>query len=82
MTQLVLVQGADLKKMIKEVFKEVETEKKQSQPGKIYTINQVAKKIGKSHYTVKKLVQGGLIATTKNGLITESALNDYLRPNQ
>jgi hypothetical protein len=45
---------------------------------KLYSINGIAKLTGKSHRTIKKLVGQGVIKSTKNGLITEEAINDYL----
>jgi hypothetical protein len=45
---------------------------------KLYSVNGIAKLTGKSHRTIKKLVGQGVIKSTKNGLITEDAINDYL----
>ena len=45
----------------------------------LYTVNKVAKRLNKSHRTIKKYIERGIIKTTKSGLITESAINDYLQ---
>jgi len=45
----------------------------------LYTINQVRKRLGKSHKTIKNLVLSGVIKSTASGLISEAALNDYLK---
>ncbi|MEI6143966.1 MAG: helix-turn-helix domain-containing protein [Mariniphaga sp.] len=46
---------------------------------KLYYIAQVAKMLGKSPQTVKKMVQSGVIRSTANGMITESAIEDFLK---
>ncbi len=48
------------------------------EPEKLYTINQVAKKLGLAHSTIKKKVTAGIIKTTVDGHIPESAINEYL----
>ena len=45
----------------------------------LYTINQVRKRLGKSHKTIKNLVLSGLIKSTASGLISEAAINEYLQ---
>lgn len=48
-------------------------------PGeKVFYINQVAKMLGKSHTTIKKACISGLIRTTPDGQISESAIEEYL----
>lgn len=63
------------KSLIKEAIQEYQNSKDND---KLYYVNQVAKKLGKSYYTVKKLVDSGHIKSTKNGLITHKSLNEYL----
>ncbi len=55
-------------------------EKRKSEK-KIYFINQVAKKLGKSHATIKKLCEKGFIKVTASGTITQEALDEYLSGN-
>ena len=79
MSEIILTTKTELRNEILAALRTFETIKKKSQPQKLYTVNQVAKTLGKAHATIKKLVQAGLIQTTKNGLITEDSLNDYLK---
>lgn len=53
--------------------------KKESEDINLFTINEVSKKLKKAHATIKKLVQNGIIKTTRDGLITEIELNNYLQ---
>lgn len=47
---------------------------------KLYSINSIAKRLGVSHTTVKKLVFQGVIKATKDGkFISEESINEYLR---
>ncbi len=64
--------------LFKVAMSEFEKEKAANSPDKLFTINQVAKRLGRSHATISKLVKNGLIHSTKDGLIPESAINDYL----
>ncbi len=44
-----------------------------------YSINKAAKALGRSHTTVKRLIEAGKIKTSASGQrITEQALNNYL----
>ena len=78
MQEIILTSKQDLAQTIKSVLIEYDKEKAANTPGKLYTINQVAKTLGKAHATIKKLVLNGTIKSTKSGLITEKAINDYL----
>jgi hypothetical protein len=80
MANLIITETQELKNLIKSAIKEIEEEKQSKLKGiNLYTINQVAKRLGKAHLTIKKLVQAGYIRTTASGLITEEAINDYLK---
>ena len=80
MTEIRLIEMADLEKAVISAIKKVEKEKQDQEGGqKLYTINQVRKRLGKAHGTIKKLTKLGFIKTTKDGLISESAINDYLQ---
>lgn len=84
MTQIILTDHSELKSALKaamiELNEELATEKlKAAQVDKLYTINEVRKRLGKAHATIKKLVAKGLIKTTIDGLITEAAINEYLQ---
>jgi excisionase family DNA binding protein len=45
---------------------------------KTYTINEVAKKLGMAHATVRRLVENGVIRSTPNKRIPEQAVEDFL----
>jgi len=78
MSNIILTTKEELIETLKNVLIEFDKEKSAKIPGKVYTINQVAKMLGRSHATIKKLVLNGTIKTTKSGVITERALNEYL----
>lgn len=49
---------------------------------KSYTINQVAKRLGRSHATIKRLVEDGILKTTSDQRrIMATSINDYLMNN-
>lgn len=75
---VIVTRKEDIKAIIKAAISEIEKERKATQPDKLYTINQVAKRLGRAHETINKLVKKGVIRTTKDGLITDSAINEYL----
>jgi len=86
MAQMFITDISDLKTALKEILIELnqESEKEREKAGssdKLYTRNQVRKRLGKAHATVSKLILNGLIKTTKNGLISEAAINDFLQKN-
>ncbi len=78
MSEIILTTKQELEKTIKSILVEFDKEKVSREPGKLFTINRVAKMLGKAHATIKKLVDNGTIKSTKDGLITENAINDYL----
>jgi ribosomal protein S20 len=73
-----LTEEARLKSIVKKALKEFTEEQKSEQGVKLYNVNQIARRLGKAHATIKKLIAKGLIKTTKDGLISEQALNEYL----
>jgi excisionase family DNA binding protein len=78
MSDIILTTKQELANTIKSVLLEYDNEKASKQPEKVLTINQVSKLLGKAHATIKKLVGNGTIRSTRDGLIPESAINDYL----
>lgn len=69
----------EIKNAVKSAILEIEAEKtKRAQNQKVLTINQVAKRLGRAHQTVAKLIRAGYIETTASGHITEAAVNKYL----
>jgi len=77
-SEIILTTKEELKQELRSVLLEFEKEKLAKEPPKVYSINQVAKKLGLAHATVKKLVLNQVIKTTKSGLITEREINNYL----
>lgn len=78
MSEIILTTKQDLVRIIRVALIEHDDEKASKLPEKVYTINQVAKILGKAHATIKKLVEKGYIESTKDGLIKGSAINEYL----
>lgn len=80
MAELIITNKAELKAALKEISVEIrEEEKKATQSERLYTRNQVRKKLGKAWKTIDKLIINGIIKTTKDGLISEAAINEYLQ---
>lgn len=84
MAQMVITDMAELKTAIKEAMIELNVEtasekKRAAQVDRLYTVNEVRKRLGKAHSTIKKLIAKGLIKTSIDGLITEAAINEYLQ---
>ncbi len=76
--EIILTTKNELQSIVKGAIKEHEKEISDKIAPKLYTINQIAKKLGKAHATIKKMVTLGSIKTTNSGLITEKAINEYL----
>jgi len=57
----------------------LEREKVLYQREKLFTINKVAKRLGRAHATITRLVGEGLLKTTPDGLISENSINEYLK---
>lgn len=78
--KLAIIQSEDLIREIKETIGvELKAHFDQNREMRLYTINQVAKKLGMSHSTIKKLVNSGELQSTRNGRITEEAIDDFLK---
>jgi len=78
---LIELSPEDLKNLMMQTLKEYEAEKQAKElvsEDKLYTINQVAKRLKVANITVDKYIERGLIVATKNKRITEKALNEYL----
>ncbi len=79
MANFLISEASELKSLIKLALIEHEIEKNRDKGETLWTVNQVAKRLGKAHATIKKLITKGLLKTTKDGLITEASINDYLQ---
>ncbi len=80
-SKLIVTDREELKEILESIILRIEEKKNQGVGEKVFYINQVAKMLGKAHSTVKKLATAGIIRTTKNGLIPESAIKEYLDQN-
>jgi len=76
MENIALFNKEDLKVAVFEALNEYESKKESD---KLYTVNSIAKRLGKSHKTISKLVSNGFIKTTKSGLIPENEIENYLK---
>ncbi len=72
----------EIKKVVKTSLVEYDQEKATRENQQLFTINQISKKLKKSHATVKQWVARGLLKTTASGLISEQAINDFLTNKQ
>lgn len=73
------ISESDLKSIIRSTLVDFENEKNQNLEIQLYTINQVAKKLGKAHSTIKKMIEKGVLKATKDNLLSESTINEYLQ---
>ncbi len=76
---LMTISPEELKELIMEAVKTVNSEQQAMQ---LYTINQVSKRLKRSHTSIKRLCEAGVIQTTSDGRISELALKTYLKNEQ
>lgn len=76
MEAIIVTSYTDIKKVINEVLDERFSEKEKA-PEKTYSINQVAKLLGRSHKKICDLVASGLLKTTPDNRIFESSIQEY-----
>jgi hypothetical protein len=80
MPEIAMVYKKDeLKEIIKEALSEhaAKSADKDAEV-KSYSINQVAKKLGRHHTTIQKLIKTGQLKSTSDKRITMAELNKYL----
>lgn len=82
-TKLIVIPANELFNMIESVIEKAENrkaekEKEKAQRETLFTINQVARKLGRAHATIKRLVAEGVIKATPDGMISEKSINEYL----
>jgi len=70
-----------VKSTVTKVLSEHERVKTLNDNPKLYSINQVAKRLGMSHQRVKRLVKDGIIKSTADGRIREIDIEEYLKGN-
>jgi len=80
MKKIVQIELEDLETSLKLAAKEgVKLYNEEQKKNKLYSVNQTAKLLGKAHRTIKKMIFSGVLKTTSDGLITQEAINDYLK---
>ena len=78
MNKIIVCQPEELRQLVMEAVMEADMQRQKARPEKLLTINQVAKQLGKAHQTIKKYVEEGIIRSTPNGLIPNSAIEDFI----
>lgn len=76
--KVIVTSKEELNEILENIILRIDEKKKRGKGEKLYYINQVARMLGKAHETVKKMVKNGTIRSTKDGLIPESAIEEYL----
>ncbi|NVO21695.1 MAG: helix-turn-helix domain-containing protein [Bacteroidetes bacterium] len=72
----------EFQEMFLQTLQEFERKKlMKGQKNKSYSINQVAKRLGRSHGTITSLIKKGTLKATADKRITEYALEEYLNSN-
>ena len=71
----------EIRQAIADEFEKIKQEARHQQGEQLFYIAQVAKRLRKSHKTIKNLVLSGVIRSTKNGMIPESAVEEFLKGN-
>jgi hypothetical protein len=82
--KMVFIPVDELKWHIQDAIEELDSKKEaqlkeQKERETLYSINEVAKRLRRAHATIKRLVAQGVLRTTPDGLISEKAINDYLK---
>lgn len=78
MQKIFAYEPSEIKSLLKEVILEIEEEKKAVQVEQLLTINEVAKKLRRSHVFTHKLVKTGQLKTTPDKRIPVSEVERYL----
>ena len=82
MQQITFISASDalpiIRQAVREELEKMESQRKRAGGEKIYTINAVAKKLGRNFATIKKYCKAGLIRTVPGGGIPESAIIEFL----
>ena len=84
MNEIVFIQmpkaefAIEIMRAVKLSLSEYEKEKATLMKDQCFTINKVAKRLKKSHATIKKLIHSGHLQATSSGLIPEWTIQEYL----
>lgn len=77
METIIVTSFTDIKKALNEVLDERISQKEIIE--KTYSINQVAKMLGRSHKKISDLVVAGILKTTPDNRIFESSIREYTK---
>ena len=77
--ELIIAKASDVEEIVLKALEKYGVPKERPGTIKLYSVNQIARMLGKAHRTITKLVKSGIIKSTKDGLITEQAINEYLQ---
>lgn len=82
MEKIVQFTVSETKQLLKDAIHEelilFEKEKAKGNSEKLFSINQVSKRLGMAHATIKNLVKKGILKSTKDFRISEKSINEYL----
>jgi len=81
---IIFTTSDEIKKAFFEWYHEIEEQKScLVSEEKTLSINQVAKRLGRAHNTIKDMIKADTLKTTSDGKrIKETSVNEYLRNNQ
>lgn len=78
METILITSKKELAQTLREVLEEKEHENLMKSKTRSFTINQVAKNLGRAHTTIKRFVETGILKTTLDGRIPETELERFL----
>jgi IS30 family transposase len=78
MPEIIITTKQELALVIRQELSAFQERKQTQKLTKTYTINGVAKLLNRSHATIKKQVETGMLTTTKDGRISETEIEKYL----
>jgi response regulator of citrate/malate metabolism len=78
METILITSKKELAQTIREVLDEKERENSMRSKTQSFTINQIAKKLGRAHTTIKRFVEAGVLKTTLDGRIPETELQRFI----
>lgn len=81
---IIIIKYGEMKKAFFDWYQEIETQKASSVTiEKTLSINQVAKRLGRAHSTIKDMIRSNTLKTTSDEKrITEVSLIEYLQNNK
>ena len=78
METILITSKKELAQTMREVLDEKERENLLKTKTQSFTINQVAKNLGRAHTTIKRFVEAGILKTTLDGRIPETEIERFL----